>query len=105
MTSGQGRGNERMLLDSICTVFGSFITSISKYGYNRKGRMGNSKLSGCILICIANWRVKLGSFTRGISYLTFIICIALVDIHMISAKPNWIARVAPVDMSSVQNPT
>jgi hypothetical protein len=59
--------------------------------------MGKSILLDCILVCIAKpelfvlpwWISKsssLGGYTTG-------------------AKHNWIAWVAPVDMSSVQKPT
>ncbi len=55
---------------NVYSVFGSFTRSIAQYGYIGKGWMGKSRLFDCILICIVNWTVASGSFTRGIAYLT-----------------------------------
>ncbi len=43
------------------------LASLSMAAYG-KGWMGKSRLLDGILICIANWTVVLGSFTRGKAY-------------------------------------
>jgi hypothetical protein len=63
--------------------------------------MGKSRLLDCILICIANWTVVLGSFTKG-NRLRKLNYLYSPGGYTIGAKPNWIAVVAPEDMSSVR---
>jgi hypothetical protein len=70
--------------------------------------MGKSRLLDCISICNAYWTltVVLGSFTSGIAFKNLnYFSYYCPGGYTIGAKPNWIAWVAPMDMSSGQNPT